>query len=708
MSPVIENNRWSVGVNDFAARVILPDLKGFFDQIPFISSLPKAKTLIVEPGTRALMVDEGFLIGEIPPGAYTFEEFVKRLQFWRNKQATAFLVRCEDVPIDSQLQNVPCLDNVCFDIDFRWTVQITDIVQLIANFMGARTELKITELQKLLLPIVSQAIFATIGNTSYDDAKKPTFLQQLQSEVKSQVDLKFQRYGLSLHEIQNLTLTSEADSIPDQKGELFKRTRELQIQQAVSGIEDDELRSRVKDYQNKTTLRDELRKIVTDDRLNKIGNQHEFEKAIFELDKQKLLQTEESDALIHAFESRKEDRDSLRAHLLATLDLQRERDLDELRMEMDHANARKTLAHEMELAKISRSENAEAWRQELEKEKEDLEHRLQQKRVHLKANWDILREKRSLMREDSFAALIHEQKMEDVRLNVDIAKAERTRKLTIIQSELETRLAHDKLEIQKRQQQWELEHRKDRSDNQFDRLQRMQEMNAQFAERQMRMQVDMENLKADGASKRELDRIQALSQVSADVLIATVSTENAALLADLKKAELGRSKRPRDENQPTGGYRSRPEESTPRSRMDEERARLYEKMNETERAKADAIAEAYKMAMQAQQASVNQMIGGLAQASSAQSHATPFGPPPVSHAAPPPMPAPVTWYVSLSGQQSPPLQWPQLQQYIQSGHVHAGTMVWKAGMPNWLPANQVPELASLFGPSGPPGPPPFA
>jgi len=695
MSPVIENNRWSVGTNDFAARVAIPDLKGYFDRIPIISSLPKAKTLVVEPGTRALMVDEDFLIGEIPPGVYTFEEFVKRLQFWRDKQTTAFLVRCEDVPIDSRLKNIPCLDNVCFDIDFRWTVQITDIVQLIANFMGARTELKISELQNLLLPMVSQAISATVGSTSYDDAKKPTYIQQLQSEVKSQVDLKFQRYGLALHEIQNLKLASEADSILDQKGELFKRTRELQIQQAVSGVEDDELRARVKDYQSKTTLRDELRKVVSDDRLNKMTSQHEFEKAIFEIDKQRLLQTEESDALVHAFESRKEDRDSLRAHLLTTLDLQRERDIDELRMEMDHAYARKTLAHEMELAKISRSDNAEAWRQELEKEKEELEHRLQQKRIRLKANWEILREKRLQMREDRFAALVHEQKMEDVRLNVDLAKAERVRKIAIIQSELETRLAHDKLEIQKRQQQWDLEHRKERSDNQFDRLQRMQEMNAQFAERQMRMQVDLENLKADGASKRELDRIQALSQVSADVLIATVSTENAALLADLKKAELGRSNRPRDE-------------STPRSRMDEERMRLYEKMNETERAKADAIAEAYKMAMQAQQASVHQMIGGLAQASSAQTNPSPFSPPPVSHAAPPPMPPPVAWYVSLNGQQSPPLQWPQLQQYIQSGQVHAGTMVWKAGMPNWLPAHQVPELASLFGPSGPPGPPPLS
>jgi hypothetical protein len=119
MSPVIENNRWSVGKDDFATRVVLPDLQGFFERIPFISSLPKAKTLIIEPGTRAILIDDGMFIGEVTPGAYTLEEFVQRLQFWRNKQATAFLVRCEDVPFDSVMNSVPCQNYVVFKLHFR-------------------------------------------------------------------------------------------------------------------------------------------------------------------------------------------------------------------------------------------------------------------------------------------------------------------------------------------------------------------------------------------------------------------------------------------------------------------------------------------------------------------------------------------------------------------------------------------------------------
>jgi hypothetical protein len=143
---------------------------------------------------------------------------------------------------------------------------------------------------------------------------------------------------------------------------------------------------------------------------------------------------------------------------------------------------------------------------------------------------------------------------------------------------------------------------------------------------------------------------------------------------------------------------------------------MYEKMNETERAKADAIADAYKTAMQSQQGSVQQMIGGLSQAATPAAPAPAGFPPPMAPAAaPPPMPAAETWLVSLNGQQSPALQLAQVQQYIQSGHVTAATMVWKTGMSAWAQAGQVSELAAIFNavpsapppmPGVPPGPPP--
>jgi hypothetical protein len=202
-------------------------------------------------------------------------------------------------------------------------------------------------------------------------------------------------------------------------------------------------------------------------------------------------------------------------------------------------------------------------------------------------------------------------------------------------------------------------------------------------------------------------------------LIATSGAANASLLADLKKHEA------------TQDAVKTQAATQPATQLNEERLRLYEKLNETERAKADAIAAAYKMAMQAQQGSVQQMIGGLAQASrplapypvvpgpffSPVSPVSPVSPNAIAFPSPPPLPTAEQWHVSFHGQQAPPMLFAQVHQYIQAGQVTRDTLVWKVGMATWLPAGQTLELSPLFSAGDPPpipgapvassGPPPL-
>lgn len=679
MNVNIKHNRWSVSDTDFAVRIIVPDLKGFFNNLPVIGNAPKGRSLVIEPGTAALVIDDGMLVGQLSGGTYTLESFVERLQFWRNKQTTIFLVRVEDVPLSCTTSNVPCLESVCFDINYRWTVQIHDILPFMNNLMGARDSLSISELHDLLSPMLDQAVYTTIGGRSYDDVRSPELINHLSDGLRSGVDVKFQRYGLSLVDLQSANAVCDDGGLLERKGDMWLKTRETQLQRAASDVKDAQLSAQLNDIQNKVPLRKELREVVTSDRLNKIQNKEEFANAILEIDKGKLLRQEERDGLIAAYEERKDDREQLRSHLLATIDLHREQEIEELRAEMDYAVRQKSLEKELELSRLSHTQDAEDWRHELEREKEETTHRREQKHQNVKARWERVREARQQKRDDSWETILHEQKLEEVRVDLDVAKADRSRKVALIQSELESRLASEKLEIQKRQQEWELEHKENRSSNQLDRMQRLQEMNASFAERQQKMQIELENLKADGSSKREMERIQAMSSLSTEVLVATAGTENAALLADLKKHEA------------TQDAAKAQAVANPSAELNEERLRMYEKMNETERAKADAIAEAYKVAMQSQQGNIQQMIGGLAQAS------TPLPSPPMT--------ATETWHISLNGQQSAALQLAQVQQYIQSGQVNATTLVWKSGMAAWLPAGQIPELASQLSVQG--GPPPI-
>ena len=74
-------------------------------------------------------------------------------------------------------------------------------------------------------------------------------------------------------------------------------------------------------------------------------------------------------------------------------------------------------------------------------------------------------------------------------------------------------------------------------------------------------------------------------------------------------------------------------------------------------------------------------------------------------ATPPPMPGSVQYMIAVNGQQYGPYNVQQMQQMAQSGQINASVLVWAQGMPQWVAAGSVPELASLFAQTPPPMPP---
>jgi hypothetical protein len=73
---------------------------------------------------------------------------------------------------------------------------------------------------------------------------------------------------------------------------------------------------------------------------------------------------------------------------------------------------------------------------------------------------------------------------------------------------------------------------------------------------------------------------------------------------------------------------------------------------------------------------------------------------------PPPVPGAVQFYAVVNGAQAGPFAAPILQQMVQQQTLTPETLVWKQGMAAWTKAGDVPELAGLFVPQGPPPVPP--
>lgn len=69
---------------------------------------------------------------------------------------------------------------------------------------------------------------------------------------------------------------------------------------------------------------------------------------------------------------------------------------------------------------------------------------------------------------------------------------------------------------------------------------------------------------------------------------------------------------------------------------------------------------------------------------------------------PPPMPTTVQYMVAINGLQYGPYNIQQMQQMAQSGQINASVLVWAQGMPQWVTAGNIPELAQLFVATPPP------
>ncbi|WP_259275832.1 SPFH domain-containing protein [Micromonospora chalcea] len=74
-------------------------------------------------------------------------------------------------------------------------------------------------------------------------------------------------------------------------------------------------------------------------------------------------------------------------------------------------------------------------------------------------------------------------------------------------------------------------------------------------------------------------------------------------------------------------------------------------------------------------------------------------------AEPPPLPGQAQWYVGVGGQRQGPYDLGALAEQAGAGALGPDTLVWRAGMAQWQPAGQVPELASVLASVPPPLPP---
>lgn len=80
----------------------------------------------------------------------------------------------------------------------------------------------------------------------------------------------------------------------------------------------------------------------------------------------------------------------------------------------------------------------------------------------------------------------------------------------------------------------------------------------------------------------------------------------------------------------------------------------------------------------------------------------PFGGVPVATPAPPPIPVQVMYHYAVNGQQLGPVTFDKLKELFANRTVNRDTLIWKQGLANWSPLQDVEELKAFLGGATPP------
>ncbi|HBT77752.1 MAG TPA: hypothetical protein DEB39_12700 [Planctomycetaceae bacterium] len=531
----MSNNTWTASANEFAARIELDDLSGYF-----------SKQLTVERGTRALVIDDGIYLGEVAAGTYTLKSFTDKLKFWRSaKRVDVILARQDDVAMTFEADKIPTAEELLVKIRVQLTVQIQDIALFARNLLGSRKSLSVDEMHAAVEPIIRQALREAVRQIGIAALCSPEVRPVLVTALREATQRSLLRYGIGCVDIQTAEIANEQyDSQRRKTGEIWlqdqsttqqkaldqvldretlqkieRREREIELNVLAENAEIDAKEADVAMTMRRNAVRKNMREAINSELFNKATNREEFNAFLFEIDKQRLLRDDERHELENAFEAKKQDRDAARALLVRKLELQREAELDLLSATIGHARKVRSLHHEIELSKMVEDEENRKWRETLAGEIEKATLYFEEELKNLKRQQELTSKNAAFLRDEEWQQLLQRQKTARLAGEINEEAAARDVRVQRIQDEYAAEQKRRDYVLQKEMQL-----------DQMQQLKAMEEMNRERERFESELLLNALSQKHG----REIERLNTMGKMGVEALIASAQAENAALLANVQ------------------------------------------------------------------------------------------------------------------------------------------------------------------------------
>jgi hypothetical protein len=480
-APMLTGNRWARNAGDFATKVEVGDVKGFF-----------RKGLVVEPGTQAIFFVGGAYTKLLDRGTYD----MGGLSFLGSSPtATAVLVDASDVELAFSFENLVTRDPIRLSADCRLVVRMDDPPEFFENMMKGRQNYSLAEMRAFLEGEIRNSLQESIGSRSVQDLSTNLALKQsLERAVAEHLARTFDRKGLAFVQVRIFdfrhphmnAFTSKLEEYwlhaQDLEARLAREGATAGLERKVMDLETAQALRDVEVFEERARVFERMRKAVASASMDKVTGEKEMEDFLHEIDKDKLLRADELEELKRSLGEKKENHDTARRHLIERLKLDQQAEL----------------ARAGTLSKISLNRTVtDALRNE---EMAQLEHELAAERKRLEsrqaAEWAEV-----------------EQRRRQAEQEIDLARKKRQADIDMDETrdQADMRTALGALDLLKKQKA--IKH---------DELDR---------EAARQLQIDAQR------HQQELARLQVLSTLSTEALITTASPERAALLAELKQTE---------------------------------------------------------------------------------------------------------------------------------------------------------------------------
>ncbi len=470
----LHGNHWARRDNDFAIKINVSDLPGLL-----------SKKLEVEIGTQALIVSNSTAQEILPPGVYTLDSVGKTVANWLSgvpKTVTALLVETSPKEIVIPIQNRFTSDPLPISLSMRIVVEVENASKFLVSALSNRERYSTDDLKAYIEPEIAYTANKYLQDHTLEQlVENPSTRKELELAVEEALRITFAQYGLKL---------------------VFLRTVEMDL----------ETFDKIKGIKGKYSL-------IVEEGLAELNGKED----VLELQKSvDLFDLAERTSKIEKDEKLAELNRRIHQAALSSK-------MDDVRSEADFEKFLDSIDREKLLAKKDREDLLRGWREEAEDHdrarafllaKTEVDEKFQLRAIEIKSTGELA------VQEQDFRLEL-ERKRAGLSIQIEEEKWQADIRRRKMYDDLEKAEAEDDIDLLIK-----LKKEKMLLENQEAEL----AMNRRLAE--ARANIDMEIARQDAEHKRELERLDKLSTLGTEALIAASSVEQGKILQDLKRTEL--------------------------------------------------------------------------------------------------------------------------------------------------------------------------